>query len=447
MTFGGFSPAELSKLSKASLKDVQQALLGPTLEHAATQIPYYRERWGNRWRRVRTVEDLPRLPLLEKPDAIEQQEKLGGPQAHRYVGIISSGTSHGERRPLRVARSDEELEALDVYRRARYAPPPDADRAPAEPSREVVLEVRSMQHGLPEHPAPPHLLRIPFSFTANGFRLFRELVSRPLADGRKVTGIIAGLGAIKPLTAHLLESGLDPSDFGVTEIGINGYRITTHWRQVLERAWGAEVFDVFSLSEFATPALECKACGYNHWQDPPLIVEVLDAFTHRPITKGTGLMALTGLYPFVQAFPLIRYFTGDLVEIGPDCPRGGRGVLCRGRASQCLLKKGAPLLVSPMDVEEFLDGTPDASRDVHPVQTLGLIRSPDTGLPRFELHAGPKAPRVVVELRYDPHVFPERAGEVAAGLTKFLRSKSRALKALDVQLVGPGVLKGKRSKY
>jgi len=437
----------LSKLGKASLDEVRRALLQPTLEHAATEIPYYRERWGNAWKRVRTLEDLPRLPLLEKSEAIEQQELLCGPQAHRYVGIISSGTSHGERRPLRVARSDEELAALGEFLEARFADAPAVD---AEPSREVVLEVRSMQHGLPEHAAPPHLLRIPFSFTANSFRLFRELVSRPLADGRKVTGIISGLGAIKPLTAHLLESGLDPADFGVTEIGINGYRITGHWRRVLERAWRAEVFDVFSLSEFATPALECKACGYNHWQDPPLVYEVLDAFTKKPITKGTGLLVLTGLYPFVQAFPLIRYFTGDLVELGPKCPgTGARGILCRGRAGQCLLKKGiagSPILVTPMDVEEYLDGRPEASRDVHPVQTLGLIKSPDTGLPRFELHPGP---RVVVELRFDPNVFPEHTAELAAGLAKFLRSKSPALRKgeLNVEFVGPGVLTGKRSKY
>ncbi len=447
----------LAALATASADEVRRALLLPTLEHAATQIPYYRKRWGSAWKKVRSLEDLRRLPLLEKADAIEHQEELCGAQAHRYVGIISSGTSHGERRPLRVARSGEELDAIDAYLHAKAGPASSADDGPA--SREAVLEVRSMQHGLPEHAAPPHLLRIPFSFTANSFRLFRELVSRPLADGRKVTGIIAGLGAIKPLTVHLLESGLDPSTFGVTEIGINGYRITGHWRHVLERVWGAEVFDNFSLSEFATPALECKACGFNHWQEPPLVYEVLDAFTHEPVKKGIGVLVLTGLYPFVQAFPLIRYFTGDLVEVGPKCPRTGeRGILCRGRINQCLVKKGidgAPILVSPMDVEEFLDGSPEASRDVHPVQKLGLIRSPDTGLPRFELHGDGRSPRIVVELRYDPNVFPERAAELGRGLGQYLLSKSPALRRLErsrkgeleVQFVGTGVLTKQRSKY
>ena len=86
---------------------------------------------------------------------------------------------------------------------------------------------------------------------------------------------------------------------------------------------------------------------------------------------------------------------------------------------------------------------------MHPVQTLGLIKSPDTGLPRFELHAEKGTPRVVVELRFDPNVFPDRTAELADGLRGYLRSKSPALRKreLNVQFVGPGELKGKRSKY
>src|SRR3954471_1381189 len=99
-----------------------------------------------------------------------------------------------------------------------------------------------------------------------------------------------------------------------------------------------------------------------------------------------------------------------------------------------------------MDVEEFLDARPEASRDVHPVQALGLIRSMDTGLPRFELHDDDGSPRVVVEVRFDPNLFPERTVELGRGLGEYLLSKSPALRALeasgegelDMQFVGQG---------
>ena len=72
-----------------------------------------------------------------------------------------------------------------------------------------------MQHGLPETMAPEGSIRIPWTFTANSLRLFEELVSRPQPDGRWVTGVIIGSGAIMPITAHLLDRGVDPSRFHV----------------------------------------------------------------------------------------------------------------------------------------------------------------------------------------------------------------------------------------
>ena len=436
----------------ASVARLRRELLPSSLAWAAAQLPWYRRRFQGRWRAVRGPKDLPKLPLLTKEEAVAHQGELLAGERRAFAGTISSGTQHGNRRPLRVPATEAEGWALGAYESARSGPAPRGERG-------LVLEVLSMQHGVPEGPPPPGVLRMPWTFTANAFRLFEELLEARQPGGRRVRYLIAGAGAIVPLTVHLLEKGRDPARFGIREIGTTGFRLSDCWRSRLAALWGAEVFDNYSLSELATPAVECRACGFHHWGSPPLVFEVLDAFTHVPLERGTGLLAVTTLYPFVQAMPLVRYLTGDLVELGPRCRAAqDRGFAPRGRASQALLRRGLrgePIVVSAQDVECFLDGRPEAAREPHPCQTLGLVRSPDVGVVRFDLSWSGRRARVRAELRFDPRLFPEEAESLGQGLAAHLLAKSPRLRRLEaggageleVELVAPGTLTRRWSKF
>ncbi len=460
----GSYDALFTDASVASLQALRAALLPATLDYLHAQIPFYRQRDGELLTQVRAPQELARLPLLTKDDAIAYQEALVPKGARAFVGIISSGTTHGDRRPLRVPRPAEEAQALREYEqaRARVARPQGPAPAQRAPVRHGLrLEVRSMQHGLPETGAPDGLIRIPWTFTANALRLFEELISRPQPDGRWVTGVVIGSGALMPITAHLLHREVDFSAFQVKEIGTTGFRLSPHWRRVVESAWRATLYDNYSLSEFSTPAFECKACGFNHWQSPPLIAEVVDAFTREPLQEGIGVLVLTGLYPFVQGLPLLRYWTGDLVELGPPCgPEGERGVRCLGRLSQALVRPGRshPVLVAPQDVYDFLDGRPEVARQPHPCETLGLVRSSEIGIVKYDLELlqGPTlTPQVTVELRFDPRIFPEAGRRLGEELAAFLLARSPALRELEetkagelrLHLVGPGQLQKRWSKF
>ena len=90
--------------------------------------------------------------------------------------------------------------------------------------------------------------------------------------------------ALRPITVWLLEQGIDPAKQAVRLIGTNGFRASPIWKRRLAEIWNAEVWDNFSLSEFTTAALECPDCGHHHWLSPPVLHEVLDVVTHRPLT-------------------------------------------------------------------------------------------------------------------------------------------------------------------
>jgi hypothetical protein len=69
--------------------------LAQTLAHAAG-APFYKRRWGSKWKQVTTVDELSRLPLLDKALASRHQAALLTSLRPAGVGTFSSGTTRGE---------------------------------------------------------------------------------------------------------------------------------------------------------------------------------------------------------------------------------------------------------------------------------------------------------------------------------------------------------------
>jgi hypothetical protein len=403
------------------------AHLERTLAWAAREVPFYA-------RRLKGVRSLSRVPFLTKDEAVKHQAALLAHNAERaFSGVVSSGTT-ARARPLRMPRTVEELEA--------------AERIAAVPTGRLVLEVRAVHHGL-SHLAPrPNWLRVPWTYSANAFRLVEDLLTQPQPDGRRVTDLLINAGALMPLCVALREKGLDPRSFGLRAISTTSFRLSPHWKQHVERTWRARVWDNYSLSEIPTPALECPDCGFNHWLSPPVVAEVVDLKSRRPLRRGVGALALTTLYPFVQAMPLIRYWTGDLVELGPRCPSAPQpGIRFRGRIGQSLLV-GAEVLVAAQDAIDFLEGEPLVARHPHPCETLGLIPESGCGAVKLELSWVKKQPLARVELAFDPRAFPDDAEALGERFGAHLLKQSPSLRKLEksgrgvltIELVGPGTL-------
>ena len=401
-----------------------------TLEHAS-QLPYYRARWGSRWRGVRRPEQLVRLPTIDKAEAAEHCAQLVSRGVRLGTGVVSSGTTGGGGPLLLVPSSSAEADAAADFLSQWHDWTPTVTRAVA---KGITLEVRTMHHGVPEGPPINGRLRMPWTYTHTAFRQFVQLLSRP-SDGKRITSLVIGAGALLPLTAWMVEHEIDPSRFAVRLIGTNGFRVSAFWRKRLAELWKAELMDNFSLSEFATTAMECPDCGFHHWLTPPLLHEVLDVFTHAPLSQGVGELTLTGLFPFVQAMPLIRYRTGDLVEIGPRCRRANdRGFRPRGRITQTLLDRGVegqPLLVSGQDVQGLLEGESAVARHPHPVERLGLVKNGDIGAVKYQLTRTGKKLLLEIELRFDPNVYPLEAEALQRKVSQQLHRVSQRLGALE----------------
>ena len=141
-------------------------------------------------------------------------------------------------------------------------------------------------------------------------------------------------------------------------------------RALLERLWGAEVRDMFGMSEVTLMAAECgRSPGLHVWREHSFC-EVLDAETLQPVAPGeTGVLCVTPLSTG-NAVPFLRWLSGDVVRIeeGCDCARRDDPRLIHaGRTLAFLKVKGVNL--SHVELEDALYGIGEL-RDFRVVVTV-----------------------------------------------------------------------------
>jgi phenylacetate-CoA ligase len=124
-------------------------------------------------------------------------------------------------------------------------------------------------------------------------------------------------------------------------------------RRRVEHGLGARCLDVYASTESGVVGWGCTAAGGLHLTEDEFVVECLDPKSGSPIPDGSvGELVLTTRDE--QRTPLVRYRTGDLVQLshvpcgcGNPNVRAESGVL--GRIAERLLVRGVELLPSTVE--------------------------------------------------------------------------------------------------
>lgn len=91
-------------------------------------------------------------------------------------------------------------------------------------------------------------------------------------------------------------------------------------RQLVERAWGIKITDIYTCEEAGYLALQCPDHDHYHIQSENIILEVLND-SNNPCKVGEeGKVVFTSLHNYCS--PLIRYELGDRAILGEQCPCG-----------------------------------------------------------------------------------------------------------------------------
>ena len=127
--------------------------------------------------------------------------------------------------------------------------------------------------------------------------------------------VFIGMSSFALHLANLAEAkGIDFAASSVRKLICSAETLSLAKRQKLSRMWGAEVFDVFGMSEAGLMGAETAAHdGIHIWTDM-YFIEVVDAATGRSLPEGeVGTLCVTPLWTN-HATPFLRWNSGDLVS-------------------------------------------------------------------------------------------------------------------------------------
>jgi phenylacetate-CoA ligase len=171
--------------------------------------------------------------------------------------------------------------------------------------------------------------------------------------------VIAGTPSyVLKIAEEMEEQGLDPRKTSL-KYGIFGAEPwSEEMRKLLEEKFDIKACDIYGLSEVMGPgvAMEChEAQDGLHIADDHFLVEVIDPNTLTPVADGEeGELVFTSLTK--EAFPMIRYRTGDIASITRGKCKCGRTTTrmsrVKGRIDDMLIIRGVN--VFPSEIEHFL---------------------------------------------------------------------------------------------
>jgi phenylacetate-CoA ligase len=116
--------------------------------------------------------------------------------------------------------------------------------------------------------------------------------------------------------ANLAEAqGIDLANSRVRKVLVGAEALSNAKQEKLERMWGAEVNDLFGMTEIGILGGDSRLhAGFHIWTDQALF-EVVDEATGLPVAEGEdGLMVITPLF-INNATTFLRWSSGDIVSI------------------------------------------------------------------------------------------------------------------------------------
>lgn len=325
--------------SRDQLVDWQNAKLRQLLRHAVAHVPHYRRLHQNGEfpiDEVRTVEDLPRLPLLDKEAIRRDPEAFLATDPESLHVLYTSGTTGT---PLRLYRSTETIRAWYACfeRRAReWSGVSRRDRY-AMLGGQLVVPVEQERPPFWVYNAALKQLYMSAYHLAPGFMdAYLDELAR-----RGIVHLYGYASAMDALAAHALRRGRRDVKFTVATS--NAEPLFEHQRERIAAAFSCEVRDTYGNTELSVAAFECAARRL-HLSLDVAAVEVLDGMGRPSAAGQVGDFACTGLLNFDQV--LIRYRPGD------------RGAL-RAAETPCACGRHSPSLASIEGRADDVLVTPD----------------------------------------------------------------------------------------
>lgn len=304
--------------SGEQLKRYQEQKLHLLIKHAYENVPYYNSVMKDRKLTpddIKTIEDLPKLPLLTRDLVRDHLEELVDRNAKRS-GLINGSTNGTTGSPLKIFWDNGVCLMKNVvdWRQKQVAGIAFGDKIAYVLGREVVPVKRNeppfwrhnwlfnhlyfSTHHFSMKTAPIYMDQL-FSFkpkAIEGFPSSLSMFAKYLNDTNTTLPLKAAFCSSEPLLPHQ--------------------------RQIIERAFACKLYNFYGMAERVVFATECEHHKGMHINSDYGIVEIQNNGPSTAEIGQTGRIIATALHSF--SMPFIRYQTSDITALRPENCTCGR---------------------------------------------------------------------------------------------------------------------------
>lgn len=375
------------------------------------------------------IDNLSKLPILTKELILATPEAFIDHSLDTSISQHTKGTTGVN---FEVLRSDKELEFIDSFFRKVQTQADENVKLP------TCIALSSMtHHGTPTKvPYKGNVVSINiFDYNFNHrdlYLLVKNIVSA--CEDFFITGLES---EFRVLSHVLIENGYDFASKKPQKIILTGDLITDRLKTWYKSIWHVSPINRYSLSESFGGATLCSVCGHFHF-DPYLLGEIVSLSTNECLTEGIGGLVITCLYPFVQKQPLVRYWTGDLVQAYTGtCMMDQFGFDYLGRIKNSIImdKQGSKIVVLPSGtLYNILDNYPEICSSKMYLNVKGFIDYSAFGHLIFEVsrETSNNIPQIQLKiaLRFCHHTFPTHADDLATRIKSDILEQCEELRNL-----------------
>ncbi len=335
---------EVEKKSVHAIKAFQEGKLQIALKYLSEHSPFYKQLFKTnsiQIANIKTLEDLRLIPTTSKEDLQQfNDDFLCVPKTKIIDYVTTSGTLGN---PVTFAMTDNDLDRLAYNESISFAC--------AGIKQEDILQLmttmdRTFMAGLAYFLGARKL----------GAGIIRVGAGIPELQWESIlkfkpTYLIAVPSFILKLIDYAKLNLIDVSESGIKTVICIGEPIRNidftlnTLGQTISSHWDIKLISTYASTEMSTAFTECEAQQGGHHHPELVIVEILDDQNQAVLNGEIGELTITTLD--VEAMPLLRYKTGDMVQAHNSNCICGRNTLrlgpVMGRKNHMIKYKGTTL--------------------------------------------------------------------------------------------------------
>jgi phenylacetate-CoA ligase len=364
----------IPKIETASANEIkvfQEQKLMEAIAYAVENSPFYQKRFagsGILVADIRTLEDLQKLPVTTKSDLQQFNDDFVCVPQNKIIDYATTSGTLGD--PVTFGMTDNDLERLAYNEAISFdcAGIREGDIVQLMTTmdrrfmaglayflglRKMKVGVIRVGAGIPELQwdsilkyKPTHLITVP-SFLLK------------MIEYAEAKGIDYNNCGIKG--AVCIGESLRNQDFSLSTLS----------QKIIEK-WNIKLYSTYASTEMSTAFTECEYSVGGHHHPELIIVETLDD-NNQPVPNGeAGELTFTTLG--IEAMPLVRFKTGDIVKLHHEPCGCGRNTLrvgpVIGRKQQMIKYKGTTLY--PPAMTDVLSGFGNIENHIIEIYTNDL---------------------------------------------------------------------------